>query len=57
MPNDRDPRRRPSISSTAMAAAAEDVFKLVTFNIGNADFDLAACQWVRDFDLAGDAVE
>ena len=55
MPNDRDPRRRPSISSTAMAAAAEDVFKLVTFNIGNADFDLAA--WVRDFDLAGDAVE
>jgi hypothetical protein len=30
-------------------------FKLVIFNIVNADFDLAA--WVRDFDLTGDAVE
>jgi hypothetical protein len=55
MPNDHDLRRRSPISSTAMAAAAEDAFKLVIFNIGNADFDLEA--WVRDFDLAGDAVE
>jgi hypothetical protein len=37
-----------------MAAAAEDDFKLVVFNVSNSDFDLAA--WVRDSDLAGDAV-
>jgi hypothetical protein len=30
---------------------------LVVFEIGNADFGLAAWAWVRDFDLAGDALE
>jgi hypothetical protein len=29
----------------------------VVFKIGNADFDLVARAWVRDFDLAGEAVE
>jgi hypothetical protein len=32
-------------------------FKVVVFKIGNDDFDLAAWAWVRDFDLADDAVE
>lgn len=48
------PRRR---SSVAAAATDGEDFKLVVFRIGNADFDLAARAWVRDFDLAGDAVE
>jgi hypothetical protein len=29
-------------------------FKLVVFTIGNADLDLAAWAWARDFDLVGD---
>jgi hypothetical protein len=51
------PRRRSSVAATATATADDDVFKLVVFKIGNADFDLAAWTWLRDFDLAGDAVE
>jgi hypothetical protein len=35
----------------------DDVFKLVVFKIGNADFNLVAWAWVRDLDLPGDAVE
>jgi hypothetical protein len=49
--------QRPRRRSSAAAAAGDDDFKLVVFKIGNADFDLAARAWVRDFDLAGDAVE
>ena len=53
------PRRRSFVAATAAAAAAADGddFKLVVFKIGNADFDLPAWTWERDFDLAGDAVE
>jgi hypothetical protein len=47
------PRRRSSVA----AADDDDDFKLVVFKIGNADFDLAVWARVRDFDLAGDAVE
>jgi hypothetical protein len=55
-----DARCRSSVATTAADAAATDVdddFKLVVFKIGNADFDLVARAEVRDFDLAGDAVE
>lgn len=59
------PRRRSSVAATAAAvsaaaaaaAAGADYFKLVVFRTGNADFDLVAWAWVRDLDLAGDAVE
>jgi hypothetical protein len=50
------PRRRSFVAATA-AADDDDDFKLVVFRIGNADFDLAAWVWVRDFDLPSDAVE
>jgi hypothetical protein len=35
----------------------DDDFKVAIFNSGNADFDLAAWAWARNFDLAGDTVE
>ena len=52
------PRRRSSVAVTATAdVVADDDFRLVVFKIGKADFDLAARAWMRDFDLASDAVE
>jgi hypothetical protein len=54
------PRRRSFVAETATvpgAASADGGFKLVVFKIGNADFDLAAWSWVRDFNLAGGVVE
>jgi len=42
---------------TAAVGGGNDDFKLVVFRIGNADFDLVARDWLRDLDLAGDAVE
>lgn len=52
MPNDHDVGH-----PLFAAAAASDDFKLVIFKIGNADFDMVACAWVRDLYLTGDAVE
>ncbi len=53
------PRRRSTVAATVTAAVGggNDDFKLVVFRIGNADFDLVARDWLRDLDLAGDAVE
>jgi hypothetical protein len=47
------PRRQSSVAATAIAATDDE---LVVFK-SNADCDLAAWAWVRDFDLPGDAVE
>jgi hypothetical protein len=49
-------RRPSSVAAAAAADEDEDDFKMV-FKIGNADFGLMALAWVRNFDLAGDAVE
>jgi len=53
------PRRRSSVAAAATAAADDDDdnSKLVDFKNGDADVDLAAWAWVRDFNLAGNAEE
>jgi hypothetical protein len=53
-----DARRRSSVAATTTATTDDDNdFKLVVFKTSNADSDLAAWAWVRDFDHPGDAVE
>ena len=47
----------PRSSIAAATTTAPDNFKLVTFKIRNADFNLKAQAWKHDFDFADDTVK